>query len=153
MSKKTGFLHEFREFAVRGSVVDLAVGVIVGAAFGKIVDSLVKDIVMPVINFILGGSVDFANKFITLRVPEGYAGGQTYTELVDAGAIVLGWGNFLTILINFVLLAFVVFWMVKLINMARRSAEQEVLAEPEAPPAPSEDVVLLRDIRDLLKNK
>jgi len=144
MSKGTGILQEFREFAVRGSVIDLAVGVIIGGAFGKIVDSLVRDIVMPLINFILGGSVDFSNKFLVLSAPDGYAGAQTYAALTEAGAIVLAWGNFLTIVINFTLLAFVIFWMVKLINKARRTEE-------EAPAAPAEDVVLLREIRDLLK--
>jgi large conductance mechanosensitive channel protein len=148
MSKRTGILQEFREFAVRGSVIDLAVGVIIGGAFGKIVDSLVSDIVMPLVNFLLGGSVDFSNKFLVLRMPQGYAGPQTYADLSQAGAIVFAWGNFLTVVINFILLAFVIFWMVKLINAARRRQEAEAPAEPAPPP---EDVVLLREIRDLLK--
>jgi len=147
MSKARGFLQEFREFAVKGSVVDLAVGVIIGAAFGKIVDSLVKDVIMPVINFLLGGSVDFSNKFIVLSAPEGYTGPNTYADLTKAGANVLAWGNFVTIVINFILLAFIIFWMVKAINAARRKSE-EAPAEPEAPP---EDVALLREIRDLLR--
>jgi len=144
MSKSTGILKEFRDFAVRGSVIDLAVGVIIGAAFGKIVDSLVKDIIMPVVNFLLGGSMDFSNKFIVLSTPPGYTGPQTYADLTQAGAIVLAWGNFLTIVINFILLAFVIFWMVKAVNVARRKAD-------EAAPPPPEDVVLLREIRDLLR--
>jgi len=149
MSKARGFLNEFREFAVKGSVVDLAVGVIIGAAFGKIVDSLVKDIVMPIVNFIMGGSVDFSNKFVVLAEPAGYAGPRTYADLTQAGANVLAWGNFVTIVINFILLAFVIFWMVKLINSARRKQEE---AAPAAEPAPPpEDVALLREIRDLLK--
>ncbi|AHV93557.1 large conductance mechanosensitive channel protein MscL [Bordetella holmesii] len=144
MSKATGFLKEFRDFAVKGNAIDLAVGVIIGAAFSKIVDSIVKDLVMPVINFILGGSVDFTNKFLVLSMPDNYTGPMTYAELSKAGANVLAWGNFLTILINFVLLAFVIFWMVKAINRARRPKE-------EAAPATPEQVVLLREIRDSLK--
>ena len=146
MSKATGFLKDFRNFAVKGNAVDLAVGVIIGAAFGKIVDSLVKDIVMPVVNFILGGSVDFSNKFIVLHMPEGYNGPMTYADLTKAGANVFAWGNFVTIIINFILLAFVIFWMVKAIYKARSKPE-----EAAAPVAPPEDVALLREIRDLLK--
>lgn len=144
MSKKTGFVKEFRDFAVKGNAVDLAVGVIIGAAFGRIVDSLVRDIIMPLVNFILGGSVDFSNKFLVLSMPEGYTGPMTYAELVKAGANVFAWGNFVTIIINFVLLAFVIFWMVKAIYKARAKTE-------EAPAKTPEDVALLREIRDLLK--
>ncbi|CAM3910331.1 Large-conductance mechanosensitive channel [Bordetella tumbae] len=147
MSKASGFLKEFRDFAVKGNAVDLAIGVIIGAAFGKIVDSIVKDLIMPLVNFILGGSVDFSNKFLVLSMPEGYTGPMTYADLSKAGANVLAWGNFLTILINFILLAFVVFIIVKMINKARRK-EEEAPAAPEAPP---EDVVVLREIRDLLR--
>ncbi|CAP40454.1 large conductance mechanosensitive channel protein MscL [Bordetella petrii] len=147
MSKASGFLKEFRDFAVKGNAIDLAVGVIIGAAFGKIVDSVVKDLIMPLVNYILGGSVDFSNKFLVLSAPDGYAGPMTYADLTKAGAIVLAWGNFLTILINFILLALVVFIIVKAINAARRK-EEEAPAEPAAPP---EDVVVLREIRDLLK--
>ncbi len=150
MSQTKGFFKEFREFAVRGNVVDLAVGVIVGAAFGKIVESIVKDIVMPLVNFVLGGSVDFTNKYLVLSRPSNYAGPETYAELTRAGATVFAWGNFVTIVINFVLLAFIIFWMVKVINTARASIESE--KEKVTPPTP-EDVALLREIRDLLKNK
>jgi len=146
MSKASGFLKEFRDFAVKGNAVDLAVGVIIGAAFGKIVDSVVKDLIMPLVNFILGGSVDFSNKFLVLSMPEGYTGPMTYADLTKAGANVLAWGNFITILINFILLALVVFVIVKAINSARRRDE-----EAPAPAAPPEDVVVLREIRDLLK--
>src|SRR5690554_3741968 len=126
MSKARGFIQEFQEFAVKGNMIDLAVGVIIGAAFGKIIDSLVSDIIMPTVNFILGGDVDFTNKFVVLRQPEGYAGAETYDALTEAGAILLSWGNFLTILINFVLLAFVVFCLVKAVNSARnRMARQQ----------------------------
>lgn len=150
MTKTKGFIKEFRDFAVRGSVIDLAVGVIIGAAFGKIVDSLVKDLAMPVINFLVGGAADFTNKFIVLTRPSTYSGPETYADLTQAGATVFAWGNFLTILINFVLLAFVIFWMVKLVNVARNKAQAEEL--PAAPPPTPADVALLTEIRDLLKS-
>ncbi len=149
MSKATGFLKEFRDFAVKGNAVDLAVGVIIGAAFGRIVDSLVRDIVMPLVNFILGGSVDFSQKFLVLSMPANYSGAMTYADLTKAGANVFAWGNFVTIVINFVLLAFVIFWMVKAIYAARHKAEVEAAAA--VPAVTPEDVALLREIRDLLK--
>ncbi|MDD2833688.1 MAG: large conductance mechanosensitive channel protein MscL [Methylotenera sp.] len=134
---------EFKEFALKGNVMDLAVGVIIGAAFGKIVDSLVGDVIMPLIGRIIG-SVDFSNLFIALaEVPEGNAG--TYAALKEAGVPMLAYGNFLTISINFVILAFVIFMLVKQMNRLKR-------AEPAPAPAPTpEDVVLLREIRDALK--
>lgn len=150
MNKARGFLNEFREFAVKGNMMDLAVGVIIGAAFGKIIDSLVKDIVMPVISFILGGEVDFTNQFAVLRTPEGFTGPETLEALNAAGAVVLSWGNFLTILINFILLAFVVFCMVKMINRMRATVAKAEAAEAVPEPTP-EDVLLLREIRDSLK--
>src|SRR5690554_7571818 len=101
MSKTTGFLKEFREFAVKGNMIDLAVGVIIGAAFGKIIDSLVSDVIMPIISFILGGEVDFTNKFWVLRVPEGFSGPVTPETLNEVGAVVLYWGSFVTVLLNF----------------------------------------------------
>lgn len=153
MSKTTGFLKEFRDFAVKGNMIDLAVGVIIGGAFGKIIDSLVQDVIMPIISFILGGEVDFANQFTVLRVPEGYSGAYTLEELNAAGAVVFAWGNFLTIFINFILLAFVVFLMVKMINRMRQAAHHEEAAAPAEPAPTPEDVVLLREIRDALKNK
>ena len=141
---------EFRQFALRGNVVDLAVGVIIGAAFGKIVDSLVRDVVMPVIAALLGGRVDFSNKFFVLgKVPENYTGPMTFDALSSAGVNVLAWGNFLTVLINFILLAFVIFWMVKAVNTAR--AKLEAPPPPAAPAATPEDILLLRDIRNLLQ--
>ncbi len=148
MSQVNGFLKEFKAFAVRGNMVDLAIGVIVGAAFSKIVDSLVKDIVMPVANFLVGGAMDFSNKFFVLARPANYAGPETYADLTKAGATIFAWGNFVTIVINFVLLAFVIFWMVKAINKARSTMDLE--AEVAAPKTP-EDVLLLREIRDSLK--
>jgi large conductance mechanosensitive channel len=152
MSKARGFLQEFQQFAVRGNMIDLAVGVIIGAAFGKIIDSLVKDIIMPIVAFILGGEVDFTNQFLVLRAPENYTGPHTYDALTKAGAVVLSWGNFVTILINFILLAFVVFCLVKAVNAARKRVErEEKVAAAEEPAPPPEDVALLREIRDLLK--
>lgn len=114
MSK--GFINEFKEFAIKGNMIDLAVGVIIGAAFGKIIDSIVKDVIMPIVNFILGGSVDFANKFIVLSEPDGYAGPRTYEAMSKAGANLLAYGNFLTIFINFLLLALVIFCLIKAIK-------------------------------------
>ncbi|WP_111893037.1 large conductance mechanosensitive channel protein MscL [Acinetobacter sp. MB5] len=141
-------LKEFREFAVKGNMIDLAVGVIIGGAFGKIVDSLVKDIIMPIITAITGGGVDFTQKFIVLgNNPNNL---QSLAELQKAGVNVLTYGNFLTILINFIILAWVVFIMVKLINRLRRKQEAEAAPAPVATP---EDIQLLREIRDELKKK
>jgi len=138
------FSSEFREFAVKGSVVDLAVGVIIGAAFGKIVDSLVRDIIMPIVGRIFGG-LDFSNWFVLLgSPPSGYNGPMTYEALSKTGVPLLAYGNFITIVINFVILAFIVFLMVRAINRLRREA-------PPAPAAPPEEVVLLREIRDALR--
>ena len=139
------FAKEFREFALKGSVVDLAVGVIIGAAFGKIVDSLVKDVIMPLVGRVVGG-IDFTNWFIVLGpLPPGYSGPMTYDALTKAGVPLLAYGNFITIVINFLILAFVIFLMVKQINRLRRQAP------PPPPTAPPEEVVLLREIRDALK--
>ena len=137
-------LQEFREFAVKGNVVDLAVGVIIGGAFGKIVDSLVNDIVMPVISSLFGGKLDFTNLFIVLgNVPDGVP--RTFDALKKAGVPIFAYGSFITISINFILLAFVIFQMVKIINKVR------VMDAPASPPTP-EDTLLLREIRDSLKN-
>lgn len=152
MSKTRGFIAEFREFAVKGNMIDLAVGVIIGAAFGKIIDSLVKDVIMPIISFILGGQVDFTNLFFVLKEPESYTGPRTYEAIVAAGGNVLAWGNFITIFINFILLAFVVFLLVKAVNRARKSFERDQAVEP-APEVTPDDILLLREIRDLLKRK
>lgn len=137
-------LQEFKEFAVKGNVMDLAVGVIIGAAFGKITTSLVDDIIMPVISAIIG-DIDFSNMLIPLgEVPAGTA--MTYAALKEAGVPVLAYGNFITILINFIILAFIVFMLVKGMNKMRRQAE----AAPEAPAEPSEEVLLLREISQKL---
>ena len=138
-------VSEFKEFAVKGSVVDLAVGVIIGGAFGKIVDSMVGDLVMPVVGRIIGG-LDFTNYFIALKdIPPGVA--MTLAEVKKAGIPVFAYGNFLTVAINFTILAFIIFLMVKQINRLKR----EETAIPAAPPPTSEDVLLLREIRDALK--
>ncbi len=140
-----GLLKEFREFAVRGNVVDLAVGVIIGAAFGKIVDSLVKDLIMPIVGMVIG-KLDFSSQFLVLgTVPEGVP--RTLADLAKAGVPVLAWGNFLTVIVNFAILAFVIFVMVRQINRLRRASE----APAPAPAAPPEDIVLLREIRDSLR--
>ena len=139
-------LKEFREFAIKGNVIDLAVGVIIGAAFGKIVDSLVGDIIMPVIGALFG-KLDFSSLFIVLRpAPPGTA--MTLDALKKAGVPVLAYGNFLTIALNFLLLAFVIFLMVQQINRIRRAHAEPAAA---APSAPAEDIVLLREIRDSLR--
>ncbi|MGC1817979.1 MAG: large conductance mechanosensitive channel protein MscL [Casimicrobiaceae bacterium] len=139
------FASEFREFAVKGSVVDLAVGVIIGGAFGKIVDSLVKDVIMPVVGRIFGG-LDFSNYFIVLKAPPaGYAGPMTYDALTKAGIPLFAYGNFITVAINFLILAFIIFMMVKQINRMKRETP------PPAPAAPPEEVMLLREIRDSVK--
>ncbi|MEO8524318.1 MAG: large conductance mechanosensitive channel protein MscL [Caldimonas sp.] len=139
-----GMATEFKEFATKGNVVDLAVGVIIGAAFAKIVDSMVKDLIMPLVGRAVGG-LDFSNYFVALAPPPpGYAGPMTYEALTKAGVPLFAWGNFLTVAVNFVILAFIIFIMVKQINRLRR-------APPPPPPATPEDVVLLREIRDALK--
>ncbi|WP_310566948.1 large conductance mechanosensitive channel protein MscL [Hydrogenophaga sp.] len=131
---------EFKEFALKGNVMDLAVGVIIGGAFGKIVDSLVGDLIMPVVSKIFGG-LDFSSYYIALA---GQAAGLPLAEAKKAGAV-LAYGNFITIALNFVILAFVIFMMVKQMNRMKKEA-------PAAPPAaPAEDVVLLREIRDSLR--
>ena len=139
------FSTEFKEFAVKGNVVDLAVGVIIGAAFGKIVDSIVKDLIMPIVGKIFGG-LDFSNYFIQLSsAPANYNGPMTYEALSKAGVPLFAYGNFITVAINFIILAFIIFMMVKQINRMKSEAP------PPAPAAAPEDVVLLREIRDALR--
>ncbi len=138
-----GFATEFKEFASKGNVVDLADGVIIGAAFAKIVDSLVKDLIMPIVGRIFGG-LDFSNYFVALAPPPpNYAGPMTFEALTKAGVPLFAYGNFITALINFLILAFIIFVMVKQINRLRRTAPV-VAATPE-------DTVLLREIRDSLR--
>jgi large conductance mechanosensitive channel len=141
-----GLATEFKEFATKGNVVDLAVGVIIGAAFAKIVDSLVKDLIMPLVGRVLGG-LDFSNYFLVLAPPPpGYSGPMTYEALTKAGVPLFAWGNFLTVAVNFVILAFIIFIMVRQINRLRRAPPP-----PPATAATPEDIVLLREIRDALK--
>ncbi len=138
------FIKEFREFAVKGNVVDLAVGVIIGAAFGKIVDSLVGDIIMPIVGLVFG-KLDFSNYYVVLgTAPPGVA--NTLADLKKAGVPVLAYGSFITVAVNFAILAFIIFLMVKQINKLRRHDD---VAPPPAPTP--EDIVLLREIRDSLK--
>ncbi len=134
-----GFATEFKEFALKGNVMDLAVGVIIGGAFGKIVDSIVGDLIMPLVGRVAGG-LDFNNYYIPLA-------GQTASNLADAkkAGAVFAYGSFITVALNFVILAFIIFMMVRQINKLRASAP------PPPPPATPEDVVLLREIRDALK--
>ena len=139
-------IQEFKEFAVKGNVMDLAIGVIIGGAFGKIIDSMVKDIIMPLISWILGGEVDYSNWFFVLGDNP-----NNLTNLAaaqEAGLNVFAYGSFLTVLINFLLLAWVVFLLVKVMNRIRRNEPAE-----EAPAATPEDIELLREIRDELKRK
>lgn len=138
-------LNEFKEFIARGNVMDLAVGVIIGGAFGLIVSSLTDDIIMPVVGAIFGG-FDFSNYFLPL------ASGITATTLEGARAqgAVLAYGNFITVILNFLILAWIVFLMVKAVNTIRRSVEKDKQAEPAAAPA---DIQLLTEIRDLLKQR
>ena len=143
-----GMLQEFREFSLKGNVMDLAVAVIIGAAFGKIVESLVQDVIMPIVGRIFGG-LDFSNYYLPLN---NQAMNLTLVEAKKAGAV-LAYGNFITILINFLILAFIVFQMVRLINRAQTlSLRRRKEAEAAAPVAPTaEDILLLREIRDALR--
>ncbi len=147
-----GMMQEFKEFAIKGNVIDLAVGVIIGGAFGKIVDSVVADLIMPLVGATLG-KLDFSNLFIILgKVPDGTA--LTLDALKKAGVPVFAYGNFITVFVNFLILAFVIFLMIKQVNRFKREAPApEAPAIPETPPSPPEDIVLLREIRDSLKNR
>ncbi|MEY4268172.1 MAG: large conductance mechanosensitive channel protein MscL [Pseudomonadota bacterium] len=141
-----GMMQEFREFAVKGNVIDLAVGVIIGGAFGKIVDSVVGDLIMPVVGLVFG-KLDFSSLFVVLgQVPAGTA--MTLDAMKKAGVPVFAYGSFITVAVNFAILAFIIFMMVKQINRLKRS---EPAAPAPAAPPPPEDVLLLREIRDSLK--
>ena len=164
------FFQEFQAFISKGNVLDLAVAVIIGAAFSKIVDSLVKDIINPILG-VLVGRPDFTNLFVVLKDAPNYTGPQTYEGLVKAGATVFGYGAFLTAIVQFLLLAFAVFWLIKIVVTARtriaadrllnakhkeeeeaKAAAQAAAPAPAPAPAPSaEELELLREIRDLLK--
>jgi large conductance mechanosensitive channel len=139
------FTSEFKDFAMKGNVMDLAVGVIIGAAFGKIVDSLVKDLIMPIVGKIFGG-LDFSNFFVLLsNPPADYKGAMNYADLTKAGVPLFAYGNFITVAVNFIILALIIFLMVKQVNRMKAS-------EPAPAPAPTpEDILLLREIRNSLK--
>jgi large conductance mechanosensitive channel len=141
------FIKEFQAFISKGNVMDLAVGVIIGAAFSAIVNSLVKDIINPLIGALVGRP-DFSNLFIVLKPVEGYTGPQTYDALVKAGATVFGYGAFLTAVVQFLLLAFVIFWLVKVVTNLRKRLELTAVAKPTP-----ENILLLREIRDLMKQE
>ena len=134
------FTTEFKQFAMKGNVVDLAVGVIIGGAFGKIVDSIVGDLIMPVVGRIFGG-LDFSSYYIALS---GQAAGLSLAEAKKAGAV-FAYGSFITVAINFILLAFIIFLMIKQMNRLKTDAP------PAVPPPPPEEVALLREIRDSLQ--
>ena len=139
-------IKEFKEFAIKGNVIDLAVGVIIGGAFGKIVDSVVADLIMPVVGLVFG-KLDFSNLFLVLgNVPAGTA--MTLDALRKAGVPVFAYGNFLTVAVNFIILAFIIFMMIKQINRLKREAPAPA---PAAPAPEPEDIVLLCEIRDSLK--
>ncbi len=138
-------MSEFKEFALKGNVMDLAVGVIIGGAFSTITTSLVEDIIMPIVAFIAGGEINFKNMFLTLGdVPEGVA--MNYDALKAAGVPMLAYGSFITVLINFLILAFIIFMMVKGMNKMRRNNKVEEVVEE----APSEEILLLREISQKL---
>ena len=140
-----GMMKEFKEFAVKGNVIDLAVGVIIGSAFGKIVDSIVGDLIMPVVGMIFG-KLDFSSLFVVLGSPPAGTS-MTLVALKKAGVPVLAYGNFITVAVNFTILAFIIFMMVRQINRMKREAP----AAPAAPVATPEDIALLREIRDSLR--
>ena len=154
------FISDFKAFISRGNVMDMAVGVIVGAAFTAIVNSMVKDLINPILG-VLVGSQDFSNFFFVLSMPENYTGPMTYDALTKAGAAVLGYGAFFTAVFHFLLLALVVFTMVRLVNNIRKAAEEKLAAQKAeeekaaaaAPASTPADVALLQEIRDLLKQQ
>ena len=139
-----GFVTEFKEFAMKGNVVDLAVGVIIGGAFGKIVDSIVADLIMPIVSVVFGG-LDFSSYYVGLA---NQAAGLPLAEAKKLGAV-FAYGNFITIALNFIILAFIIFMMIKQINRLKKADAPA----PAAPPPTPEDVVLLREIRDALNRR
>ena len=153
-----GFIKEFKEFALKGNVMDMAVGIIIGGAFGLIVKAFIADIVMPIVG--IAGKADFSNLYIPLNsatkeaiAAKAAEAGVSVLPIADAKSLgsVLAWGDFVTVAINFLILAFAIFVMVKVMNSAKSKMEKEAEAAP--PPAPPEDLVVLQEIRDLLKQK
>ena len=153
------FISDFQAFISRGNVIDMAVGVIVGAAFTAIVNSLVKDVINPILGVLIG-SQDFSNFFFVLSMPENYSGPMSYEALTKAGAAVFGYGAFFTAVFHFLLMALVVFCLVRFVNKVRRTAEEKLLAKNKESKAAAAtaaakpaDIALLEEIRDLLKEK
>jgi large conductance mechanosensitive channel len=148
--KSMSFVKEFKDFAVRGSMMDLAIGVIIGGAFSTIVNSVVKDLIMPIVGLATGG-LDFSNKFVRLGdIPPSFKGNpDSYKDLQSAGIAAFGYGSFITVLINFLILALIIFAMVKFINTLRKPDPSAAAAPPPTP----EDTLLLREIRDTLKHE
>ncbi|MDP1663224.1 MAG: large-conductance mechanosensitive channel protein MscL [Phycisphaerales bacterium] len=146
-----GMVKEFREFALKGNVLDLAVGVIIGAAFGTIVGSFIKDIIMPVVG--LAGNVDFSKAEYMLRAGVPAVMDGTTVLIPGKDPIMLRYGNFVTVAINFIILAFCIFLVIKLFNTARRRFEAQPVPAPAVPPAPTKEQVLLTEIRDLLARR
>ena len=152
-----GLIKEFREFALKGNMVDMAVGIIIGGAFGGIVQSMIKDVIMPIVG--LAGDVDFTNRYFPLstkaaeaiNAQEAATGAPVSLETARTLGPVMAYGSFLTVFINFLILAFVIFMMIKLMNNAKKKFEKQQAAAPAAPAPTPEDVVLLREIRDALK--
>lgn len=144
-----GMIKEFKEFAIKGNMVDMAVGIIIGGAFGLIIKSLIDDVIMPLVGSIIG-DVDFSNLYIPLS--DDVAKGLPLSEARELGAV-FAYGNFISVLINFLILAFVIFIMVKMMNNARKKFEKQEEAKPEAPKAPPADIALLTEIRDLLQRQ
>ena len=143
-----GFIKEFKDFAMKGNVMDMAVGVIIGGAFGKIVTSMVNDVLMPIISLCTGG-LDFTNLFVNLSGSEKY---ETIAAAKEAGASVLAYGQFIQNIVDFLIVAICIFLMIKAVNKMNKKKEEAPAPAPE-PPAPSKEEVLLTEIRDLLKNK
>jgi len=143
-------ISEFKAFVMRGNVMDLAVAVIIGGAFAKITSSLTEDVIMPVVGWLFGGA-DFSQYFVRLgELPTDFEGdAASYADLKAAGVAMIGWGQFLTVVINFVILAFIIFLMIRMVN--RMTEPKAEAAAPAAPPEPSEEILLLREIRDSLK--
>lgn len=147
-----GLIKEFREFALKGNMIDMAVGIIIGGAFGGIVQSLIKDVIMPLVG--LAGNVDFTNAYIPLNEAVKAAKQADPTLSLEAARAigpVMAYGNFVTIFVNFLILAFVIFIMIKMMNNAKKRFEKQQAAAPAAPAPTPEDVLLLREIRDALK--
>jgi large conductance mechanosensitive channel len=146
-------MEEFKAFIARGNVLDLAVAVIIGAAFATIVASLTEDVIMPLVGAIFGG-LDFSDYYLLLApVPEAYAGPRSYAALKAGGVPMLGYGQFITVVVNFLILAFIIFRLVKAFGRLMRRREEEAAAAPAVPPAAPEDIVLLREIRDELRRR